>query len=104
MNAWLVVLAVAAGTYALRATMFVVVGPRRIPPAMDHAFTFVGPAMAGALVAMMAFTRDSGLEAAPLPEIGAMAAGFAAVRRSGNIMHALMAGMPTLWAMRIILG
>jgi branched-subunit amino acid transport protein len=104
MTVWLVILAVAAGSYGLRATMLVAVDPQRLPRWVDHAFTFVAPAMAGALVAMMAFTREGGVDPAPVPEIAAMVAGFLAVRRSGKIIHALVAGMPTLWALRILVG
>jgi branched-subunit amino acid transport protein len=104
MTAWLVILSVALGTYGLRAVMLVAVDPRLLPPSVHDAFRFVPPAMTGALVAAMAFTRGGGVDPAPIPQIAAMTAGFLAVRRSGDVMHALMAGMPTLWLLRIVVG
>jgi branched-subunit amino acid transport protein len=104
MTAWMVILAVAAGTYGLRAVMLVELDGRRMSPGVAHALSFIGPAMAGALVATMAFVNDGRLDPAPRPELAAMLVGFLAVHRTGNVMFALATGMPTLWLLRAVGG
>ena len=59
--------------------------------------SLVGPAAIAALAASMAFTDRGAASAAPLAEVVALAAGFVAVRRTGNVMTAFLAGMPVFW-------
>jgi hypothetical protein len=37
-----------------------------------------------------------------LGELVAIAAGFFVVRRTGNVLHALLVGFPTLWLLTLI--
>lgn len=97
MNAWIVILGVAAGTYALRVSMFVLLGNRSLPSWTDTPMSLVGPAAIAALAASMTFTHRGAPSAAPVAELFALTAGFVAVRRTGNVMSAFLAGMPTFW-------
>jgi hypothetical protein len=48
---------------------------------------------------------DAGAVALPAaPEFLAVATGFAAVRRTGNVMHAFAAGLPVFWVASAVLG
>ena len=102
MTAWLVILAVGAGSYAMRAVMLAVVATKPLPERYDTVIGFVGPAAIGALVATLTFTHGGAVEPAPLAELVAVGIGFVAVRRTGNVMHAFTAGLPALWLLTAI--
>jgi branched-subunit amino acid transport protein len=96
---WLVIAAVALGTYGLRASMFVVVGDRRLPAWTQTPMSLVAPAAVAALVTSTVAIRSGQVVAPAVAEVLAVAVGFLAVRRSGNVMHAFVAGLPVLWAL-----
>jgi branched-subunit amino acid transport protein len=104
MSTWIILLAVAGGTYALRASMFVLLGGRALPAWTERPMTFVAPAAIAALTISMLFTRDQALDPAPLRELAAVAAGFVAVRRTGNVMHAFIVGLPVFWLAGLLIG
>lgn len=97
MTAWLVIAAAGLGTYALRASMFVVLGEREVPAWATSALALVAPAAVAALTASIVFTESGALASAPAAEIAAVGAGFLAVRRTGNVMLAFAAGLPVYW-------
>ena len=97
MTAWLVILAVGAGTYLLRASMFVLVGERPLPAWMTAPMALVGPAAIGALVGSMVLAGHGGAVPTASPELVAVVAGGLAVRRSGNVLHAFAVGLPVMW-------
>lgn len=102
MAEWSIILAVGLGTYLLRASMFVFVGSRPIPAWARTPMAYIGPAAVGALLASMLLT--SGGERAPrgAAELVAAAAAFAVVRRTGNVTHAFVVGLPVLWALHAL--
>jgi branched-subunit amino acid transport protein len=102
MTAIVVFAAIGIGTYLFRASMLLVLGERALPAWFDNALALVGPAAIAALVASAAFTSDGRVEALPLGELVAIAAGFFVVRRTGNVLHALLVGFPTLWLLTLI--
>jgi branched-subunit amino acid transport protein len=97
MTALVVFLAIGAGSYALRASMFLVLADRSVPPWAERAMGLVGPAAIAALVASAMLTADGAVRAAPVAELLAVAAGFYVVRRTGNVLHALALGFPIIW-------
>ncbi len=99
MTAWLVIIAVGVGTYGLRASMFVVLAQRSLPAWTETPLALVAPAALAALVASLLFTKNGTIAPAALPEIAAVGVGYLAVRRSGNVMHAFIAGMPVMWVL-----
>ena len=99
---WIVICSIGLGTYLLRVSMFALIGSRPIPARLDDALAFVGPAAIAALVATMLLTTHGQVTAAPLPEVAAVTAGFLAVRRTGNVMHAIVVGLPVLWALTLV--
>ena len=102
MTAWLVIITIGVGSYAMRAAMLAVVATRSLPARYDTAVGLVGPAAVGALVATLTLTRAGTVQAAPIAELIAIAVGFVAVRRTGNVMHAFTAGLPALWLLTLI--
>jgi hypothetical protein len=51
----------------------------------------------------MTLTSRGTVDAAPVPDLIAIAVGFAVTRRTGNVMHAIAAGLPTYWTATILL-
>ena len=102
MTTWMVIIGVGAGTYLLRVSMFITLSNRSLPVWTERPMALVGPAAIAALVASMTFTTQGAPAAPPLAELTAIAAGFVAVRRSGNVMHAFVAGLPALWMIGLV--
>ncbi len=102
MSTWIVLGAVAFGTYALRATMFVLLGRQAVPNWAERPMSFVAPAAVAAMVASMLLTRDGSVHTAPVRELVAVGVGFAAVRRTGNVMHAFALGLPAFWLLGVL--
>lgn len=102
MTAWIVVVAVAAGSYALRSSMFVFLGGKQLPTWTDAPMALVGPAALGALTTAVVFVVDGSTQAVPVPEMLAIVAGFVAVRRTANVMHAFTVGLPVLWVASLV--
>jgi branched-subunit amino acid transport protein len=98
-TAWLVILAVGAGTYAYRAVMFAVLGTRRLPLWTDRPLALVGPAAIGALVGGMLLTDHGRFDPAGWVEVLAVVAAFLAVRRTGDVFRGLLVGFACLWAL-----
>lgn len=104
MNAWIVIVSIAVGTYLLRASMFVAFGGRAFPAWTERPMALVAPAAVAALVSSTLMT-DAGAVALPAAaEFLAVAAGFAAVRRTGNVMNAFAAGLPVFWIASALIG
>jgi len=95
MTPLVVFLAAAIGTFALRASMLVGLAGRTLPPALQTRLVLVGPAAIGALCA--ASLGPGPGRAVAWSEIVAAVAAFAAVRRTGSLVHAFLVGMPALW-------
>jgi branched-subunit amino acid transport protein len=104
MTAWLVIVAVGVGTYALRAVTFAVVGARGLPAWTHRSFAYVGPAAIGALVGGMLLSEHGHVDLPGLAEGAAAAASFLTVRRTGNVAHGLGIGFAVLWGLAWLTG
>ena len=102
MSTWIVILVIAAGTYAFRSVAFALVGTRGLPGWTDRPLALVAPAAISALVATMVFT-DHGVPMVPgLPETVALAATFVVVSRTGNVAAGMVCGFPVLWVLSAV--
>ena len=63
----------------------------------------VAPAAVAALVGAMVLASDGRIEPLPAAQLAAVAAGFVAVRRTGNVMLAVAVGLPVMWALELVL-
>ncbi|MCB9373546.1 MAG: AzlD domain-containing protein [Microthrixaceae bacterium] len=84
MTAWLVILAVGAGTYLLRASMFVLVGERPLPAWMTAPMALVGSAAIGAPRRLDGSPGHGGAAPSVSPEPGGPSPGPGR-GRSGNV-------------------
>jgi branched-subunit amino acid transport protein len=103
MTPWIVFVAIGLGTYALRASMFVLLGDRSLPSWTSTPLGLVAPAAIAALVASMTLTSDGHAQLVAAPELIAIAGAFVTTRRSGNVMHAIVVGLPIYWVASIVL-
>lgn len=92
------VIAVAVSTYLMRASLIVLLAGVTIPPAVERALRYVGPATLAALTMNLAFGGDGGphvdwLDATAL----AVAGGTALWRR--HLMLSLAVGMIVFWGL-----
>ena len=99
MTTWAVIVAIGVVTYLLRVSMFVVVGGRTLPSWLDRPMAVVAPAAVASLVGAMVLTADGRVDPIATPQMIAVVAGFVAVRRTGNVMHAFTVGMPVMWTL-----
>lgn len=102
MTAWLVIAAVALGTYGLRVSMFLILGRWTLPAWTTRPMGLIGPAAVAALVSSLVLTSGGRASLPPVPVLVALAAGFVATRRSGNVMHAFAAGLPAFWLLTLL--
>lgn len=101
MTTWLIILAVSAITFLLRASFVVFADPHRFPHAFRQALTFVPPAVLAAIVAPGLLLRDGVLDVSLANE--RLFAGLVAIVATifvRNAMAAIAAGMSTLWLLQ----
>jgi len=98
-NATAVIFTVGIGTYMLRASMFVVLGGRTPPQWLQRPLTYVGPAAIAALVGAMLLTTHGQVSVGSIPAVVAALSAFVLVRRTGNVMHSFVVGMPVFWVL-----
>jgi branched-subunit amino acid transport protein len=94
----IVVLAVGAATYAMRASAIVLFATRAMPAALERSLRNVGPAVLAALtVNLAAGSSSGGAPSVSVAEVAALlVAGLAAWWRK-NLLVSLAAGMVALW-------
>lgn len=89
----------AFGSYALRATMLVLLAGRPLPRTLVTPVNLVGPAAVGAFLVGSIVGRD---HVADLPTIAAVVVAFAVVRRTGRMTYGLLAGFPVVWLLHAL--
>ena len=102
MNAWIVIVAVGAGSYLFRISMLLLASRVGLPPVIERAARHAVPVSFAALAASALTEHVADAGAALAPAI-AVAVAVVAVRRTGSPHAALAAGLPTLWALYAVL-
>jgi branched-subunit amino acid transport protein len=102
MSVWLVVVAAGLGSYLFRVSMLVLAARVGLPPFIERAARHAVP-VAFAALATTAVAGTVALEPAAIAPIAAVAAAVVGVRRTGSPHTALVAGMPTFWALSAVL-
>jgi branched-subunit amino acid transport protein len=91
-NMWILMVAIGVGTYLLRVSMLLALaGGRRLGRWADRPLQLVAPA---ALAALVITLLVGGAEPVDPADAVAVVAGFLAVRRSRNVLHAFSVGVP----------
>ena len=96
MTAWLVIIGIGLGSLLLRASVLVLAA-KPLPRGVEARLALSAPAAVAAVLAMMTFTSHGRIQPLPGAELAAIGAGFVAVLRTGNVLHAFAVGLPVLW-------
>lgn len=91
MRPWLVITAAGAGTYALRASLILLLARIEVPPLLDRSFRYVAPAAMAAL-AVPAFVAPGGTVSFAAPHVAAGVAGGLVAWRWHSVPATLAAG------------
>jgi branched-subunit amino acid transport protein len=97
-----VVLVAGAASYACRLGMIVLGRRTGTPALLERAAPFVVPVTFAAVAAAGAVAGTEGVAAIGARAVAVVVA-VAAVRRTGRAQAAVVAGMPTLWALNALL-
>jgi branched-subunit amino acid transport protein len=98
----LIVLAVAAGTFALRASMVTLLADATIPLRVEQALGLVAPAVLAGLVAQTLFLDHGDLRAPGTWHLAALVAAVVAWR-TRSFGWTLAAGMGAVWTLEALL-
>ena len=101
MNTWLVIAAVSAATFGLRAAFIVFADPHRFPHAFRQALKFVPPAVLAAIVALGLGFSDGRMDLSGHNQ--RLLAGLVAIVGTlflRSTLAAIAIGMATLWALQ----
>ncbi len=98
MNVWLIMIALAIGTFLIRISFILLLGTREINPLFSRALRFVPASVLSALVVPQILTRDHSILIS-LPTRNCWLAYIAAVVawRTKNVLLTILSGMIVLW-------
>jgi branched-subunit amino acid transport protein len=104
MTIWLIMIALAIGTFLIRISFIALIGNRELYPLTARALRFVPAAVLSALVAPQILTRNNSL-CVSLDNPQAIAGIVAAVIawRTKNVPFTILSGMVVLWILRALL-
>jgi branched-subunit amino acid transport protein len=105
MRTWLIILAVGAVTFLLRASFIAFADPHRFPHRFRQALAFVPPAVLAAIVAPGLWIKDGAFDASldnPRWIAGLAAIAVAVLLRS--VVACIAAGMAVLWLLQWAMG
>ncbi|HWL45003.1 MAG TPA: AzlD domain-containing protein [Ilumatobacter sp.] len=90
------VLVVAVSTYLMRASLIVLLAGVTIPPSVERALRYVGPATLAALAMNLAFGGEDGLHIHWIELVALLVAGAVVVWRR-QLVVSMVVAMITLW-------
>jgi branched-subunit amino acid transport protein len=96
-SALALVVAVALGTYLMRAGLIVLLSERTLPPRVVSALRHVGPAVLSALVVSLAAGGSGASAGITGPEVVALGVAALVAWWRRNLIASLIAGMAVLW-------
>jgi branched-subunit amino acid transport protein len=104
MNIWLIMIALAIGTFLIRVSFIVLLGSREIKPMFSRALRFVPASVLCALVIPQILSRDrSILISVANPQLLAGIIAAVVAWRTKNILLTILSGMIVLWVQLALL-
>lgn len=98
MNAWLIMIALAIGTFLIRVSFIALLGSREINPLFSRGLRFVPASVLSALVLPQILTRDhSILISSANPQLLAGVIAAVVAWRTKNVLLTILSGMIVLW-------
>lgn len=101
-TAWLAVLLVGVGTWALRSSLVLMLGRVEIPARLERAFRYVAPSVMAA-IAVPAFVAPGGQLSLSVAHLAAAAAAIVVARRVGSFIATLAVGLATYALLSLLL-
>ena len=101
MTIWLIMLALAVGTFLIRISFIMLLSNREVHPLITRALRFVPAAVLSALVVPQILTRANSLRISPRnPQLIAGVVAGVIAWRTKNVLMTILAGMIVLWALQ----
>lgn len=103
MNVWLLMIAIGAITFSVRASLILTAGRYRIPETLERALRYVPPAVLTALILPQFVVLDGRLAIEP-QNVRLLAGTIAAIvaGTTRNMLATIAAGMAALWILRYL--
>ena len=104
MTIWLIMIALAIGTFLIRVSFIMLLSNRNVPPQILRALRFVPASVLSALVIPQILTRNHSISislANPQMVAGIIAAVVA--WRTSNVLYTILSGMIVLWVLQALL-
>ena len=104
MTIWLIMLALAVGTFLIRISFIMLLSNREVHPLITRALRFVPAAVLSALVVPQILTRANSLRISPSnPQLIAGVVAGVIAWRTKNVLMTILAGMIVLWALQALM-
>jgi branched-subunit amino acid transport protein len=103
MTIWLIMIALAVGTFLIRISFILLLSNRDVPPLLSSALRFVPPAVLTALVVPQILTRTNTMEISLAnPQLVAGIVAVLVAWRTRNVLLTILGGMAVLWILQAL--
>jgi branched-subunit amino acid transport protein len=103
MTIWLIMIALAIGTFLIRVSFIALLSDRALPPLLSRALRFIPAAVLSALVVPQILTRNNALQISlSNPQLVAGIAATLVAWRTRNVLATILIGMLVLWVLQYL--
>jgi branched-subunit amino acid transport protein len=103
MTIWLIMIALAVGTFLIRISFILLLSNRDVPPLLSSALRFVPPAVLTALVVPQILNRTNTMEISfANPQLVAGIVAVLVAWRTRNVLLTILGGMAVLWILQAL--
>jgi branched-subunit amino acid transport protein len=103
MTIWLIMIALAVGTFLIRVSFIVLLSNRQVHPLVTRALRFVPASVLFALVIPQILTRNNSLQISfANPQLIAGIVAAVVAWRTKNVLFTILSGMVILWGLRLL--
>lgn len=103
-QAWIVILALAAATFATRLSFLGLLAHVELPRLMRRALAYVPPAILAAIIVPQVFPAVNGVASFDPARLGAASLAFLVAWKTRSTLATVSLGMLTLWGLQAVLG
>jgi branched-subunit amino acid transport protein len=104
MTIWLIMIALAIGTFLIRGSFILLIGKRELPPLLSRGLRFVPASILSALVVPQILTRNNALQISITnPQLIAGVVATVVAWRTKNVLFTILSGMVVLWFLQALL-
>ena len=104
MTIWLIMIALAIGTFLIRISFIMLLSNREVHPLIARALRFVPAAVLSALVIPQILTRNNSLRVSfTNPQLTAGLVAAVVAWRTKNVLFTILSGMAVLWVLQALM-